>query len=86
MSSMAASNQPWLTVGSPTSDAMPLFAVFFRDPAAIGLQRVEAADEGAARSLVLDLHPAAEVGVVPGNEVTDDNRHRLLAAWVRGLG
>jgi hypothetical protein len=27
-----------------------------------------------------------EVGVVPGEEVTDDNRHRLLAAWVRGLG
>lgn len=62
------------------------FAVFFIDPAAIGLQRVEAADAAAAEGMVLDQHPDAQVHAVDGAMVTEENRHRLLAAWVRGRG
>ncbi len=59
------------------------FAVFFIDPAVIGLQRVEAADAAAAEGMVLDQHPDAQVHAVDGALVTEENRHRLLAAWVR---
>jgi hypothetical protein len=59
------------------------FAVFFIDPAAIGLQRVEAADAAAAEGMVLDHHPDAQVHAVDGALVTEENRHRMLAAWVR---
>jgi hypothetical protein len=57
--------------------------VFFIDPAAIGLQRVEAADAAAAEGMVLDQHPDAQVHAVDGALVTEENRHRMLAAWVR---
>lgn len=62
------------------------FAVFFIDPAAIGLQRVEASDAAAAEGMVLDQHPDAQVHAVDGALVTDENHHRLLVAWVRGRG
>jgi hypothetical protein len=65
---------------------MTSYAVFFIDPAAIGLQRVEAADAAAAEGMVLDQHPDAEVHAVDGALVADENRHRMLAAWVRGRG
>jgi hypothetical protein len=63
---------------------MTSYAVFFIDPAAIGLQRVEAADAAAAEEMVLDQHPDAQVHAVDGVLVTEENRHRMLAAWVRG--
>ena len=60
---------------------MTSYAVFFIDPAAIGLQRVEAADAAAAEDMVLDQHPDAQVHAVDGALVTDENRHRLLTSW-----
>jgi hypothetical protein len=63
---------------------MTSYAVFFIDPAAIGLQRVEAADAAAAEGMVLDQHPDAQVHAVDGALVTEENNHRMLAAWVRG--
>jgi hypothetical protein len=65
---------------------MTSYAVFFIDPAAIGLQRVEAADAAAAEGMVLDQHPDAEVHAVDGVLVSEENLHRMLAAWVRGRG
>jgi hypothetical protein len=62
---------------------MTQFAVFFIDPAAIGLQRVEAANAAAAERMVLDQHPDAHVHAVDGVLVTEKDRQRLLAAWVR---
>ncbi len=59
------------------------FAVFFIDPAAIGLQRLDAPDAAAAEAMVLDQHPDAQVHAVDSALVTEENRHRLLAAWVR---
>ena len=60
---------------------MPQFAVFFMDLAAIGLQRIEAADAAAAEGIVLDQHPDAQVHAVDGALVTEENHHRMLAAW-----
>ncbi len=62
---------------------MTSYAVLFIDPAAIGLQRVEAADAATAEGMVLDQHPDAQVHAVDGALVTEENRHRMLAAWVR---
>jgi hypothetical protein len=44
---------------------------------------VEAADAAAAEGMVLDQHPDAQVHAVDGVLVSDENRHRLLAAWAR---
>ena len=65
---------------------MPSYAVFFIDPAAIGLQRVEAANAAAAEQVVLDQHPDAEVHAIDGALVKEENRHLLLAKWMRGDG
>jgi hypothetical protein len=61
---------------------MTSYAVFFIDPAAIGLQRVEAADAAAAEGMVLDQHPDAQAHAVDGALVTEENRHQLLTSWV----
>jgi hypothetical protein len=57
------------------------FAVFFSDPAVIGLQRLDAPDAAAAEAMVLVQHPDAQVHAVDGSLVTDENRHPMLAAW-----
>ncbi len=75
---------PMARSGKPQASAMTSYAVFFIDPAAIGLQRVQATDAAAAEAMVLDQHPDAQVHAVDGALVTEENRHRMLAAWVRG--
>lgn len=72
--------------GKSLASAMTSYAVFFSAPAAIGLQRVEAADAAAAEGMVLDQHPDAQVHAVDGALVTEENHRRMLAAWVRGRG
>jgi hypothetical protein len=62
---------------------MPKFVVFFADDAAVGVTRVEASDAAAAEAMVLNQHPDAQVHAVDGALVTEENRHRMLAAWVR---
>jgi len=59
------------------------FAVFFADEAAVGITRVEASDAAAAEALVLDQHPGGRVHAVDGATVTEENRLRMLAAWMR---
>jgi len=59
------------------------FAVFFADEAAVGITRVEAADAAAAEALVLGQHPCGRVHAVNGATVSEENRVRLLAAWMR---
>ena len=65
---------------------MPSFAVFFADDAAIGLERIEAADAAAAEAMAHELHPDAQVHAVDGALVSEANRVRLLGDWVRGMG
>lgn len=63
---------------------MASYAVFFAYEAAIGLERIEAADAAAAEAMELELHPDAQVHAVDGVLVTEANRVRLLGEWVRG--
>jgi len=59
------------------------FAVFFADEATVGMTRVEASDAAAAEALVLEQHPGGRVHAVDGALVSEENRVRLLAAWMR---
>ena len=65
---------------------MPSFAVFFADQIAFGMQLVDASDAIEAEVLVMDQNPGASVHAVEGALVTEENRHLLLANWIRGSG
>ena len=65
---------------------MTKFVVFFADDAAVGVTRVEAGDAAAPEALVLRDHPDGSVQAVGNEQVSAENRHRMLAAWVRGWG
>ena len=64
---------------------MPKFAVFFADDAAVGVTRVEASDAAAAEAQVLRDHPDGSVKAVGDEQVTAENRHRMLAKWMETL-
>jgi len=59
------------------------FAVFFADEAAVGVTRVEAPDAATAEAMVMKVHTAAKVHAVDGAQVSEENRVRMLAAWIR---
>jgi len=65
---------------------MPPFAVFFTDEAAVGVTRVEAPDTAKAKAMVMEEHPDAKVHAVDGAAVTEENRVRMLGAWLRQQG
>jgi len=65
---------------------MAKFAVFFADDAAVGVTRVEAVDADAAEVLVLLDHPHGTVKAVGDEQVTAENRHRILAKWLEQFG
>ena len=62
------------------------YAVFFADEAAVGVTRVDAPDAATAESLVMEEHPGAKVHAVDGATVTEENRVRMLGAWLRQQG
>jgi hypothetical protein len=64
---------------------MTKFAVFFADDAAVGVTRVEASDADAAEALVLRDHPDGSLKAVGDEQVTAENRHRMLAKWMQAL-
>jgi len=64
---------------------MPKFAVLFRDDLAIGVTRVEAANAAAAEALVLEQHEGGSVKALVDQQVTVENRHRVLARWMQTL-
>lgn len=43
-------------------------------------------DAAAAEALVLEQHPGGRVHAVDGALVSEENRVRMLAAWLKGLG
>jgi len=65
---------------------MPPFAVFFADEAAVGVTRVDAPDAATAETMVMEEHPGAKVHAVDGATVTEENRVRMLGAWLRKQG
>ena len=64
---------------------MPRFAVFFADEAAVGVTRAEAPEAATAEAMVMEEHLGAKDNAVDGATVTEENRVRLLAAWMREL-
>jgi len=69
-----------------TTLLMPPFAVFFADEAAVGVTRVEAPDAAMAEAMVMEEHPGAKVYAVDVAAVTEENRVRMLGAWLRKEG
>jgi len=65
-------------------ELLPAMALFFADEADVGMTRLEASDAAAAEALVLDQHSGRRVHAVDGALVSEENRARLLAAWMRG--
>jgi len=60
--------------------------VFFADEAAVGVTRVDAPDAATAEAMVMVDHPGARVHAVDGATVTEENRVRMLGAWLRQQG
>jgi len=65
---------------------VPKFAVLFRDELAVGVTRVDAPDAATAEAMVMEEHPGAKVHAVDGATVTEENRVRMLGAWLRQQG
>ncbi len=58
--------------------------MFFADDAAIVVPRVEASDADAAEALVLRDHPDGSFKAVVDDQVTDEERQRMLEKWMKG--
>ena len=65
---------PGAPVRAAHASAMASYAVFFADDAAIGLERIEAADAAEAEAMALELHSDAQVHAVDGALMTEENR------------
>ena len=80
----AAARSASITVSALT--AMPQFAVFFSDDAGFGIEMVQALDAAHAEDIVRAPHPTGRLSAVPSELLEGQDRHKLLAAWVRGEG
>ena len=65
---------------------MPQFAVFFSDDANFGIEMVQAMDAAHAQDIARAKHPTGRLSAVPAERLDGQNRHKLLAAWLRGDG
>ncbi|MBM3350104.1 MAG: hypothetical protein FJY58_10495 [Betaproteobacteria bacterium] len=65
---------------------MPPLVVLLADEAAVGMTRIEAAEAASAEALVMGQHPCAVVHAMDGALVTEENRVRMLGAWLRQQG
>ena len=66
--------------------AMPKFAVFFSDGAGFGIEMVQALDVAHAEDITRAQHPTGRLSAVPAELLDGQDRHKLLAAWLRGEG
>ena len=82
----------WLRVsrmlhpGRPAQPTMPQFAVFFSDGAGFGIEMAQALDAGHAQDIARAQHPTGRLSAVPAELLNGHDRHKLLAAWLRGEG
>ena len=65
---------------------MPKFAVFFSDGAGFGIQMVQALDVAHAEDIARAQHPTGRLSAVPAELLDGEDRHKLLAARLRGEG
>ena len=80
----AAARSASITVSALTD--MPQFAVFFSDGAGFGIEMVQALDAAHAQDITLAQHPTGRLSAVPAELLEGQDRHKLLAAWLRGEG
>ena len=65
---------------------MPKFAVFFSDGAGFGIEMVQAMDAAHAQDIARAQHPTGRLSAVPAELLEGQDRHKLLAAWLKGEG
>ena len=65
---------------------MPQFAVFFSDGAGFGIKVVQALDAAHAQDIARAQHPTGRLSAVPAELLDGQDRHKLLAAWLRVKG
>ena len=65
---------------------MPQFAVLFSDGAGFGIEMVKALDAAHAKDITRAQHPTGRLSAVPAELLDGQDRHKLLAAWLRGEG
>ena len=63
---------------------MPKFAVFFSDGAGFGIEMVQALDAAHAQDIARAQHPSGRLSAVPAELLDGQDRHKLLAAWLKG--
>ena len=80
----AAARSASITVSALT--AMPQFAVFFSDDAGFGIEMLQALDAAHAQDIARAQHPTGRLSAVPAELLDGQDRHKLLAAWLRGEG
>ena len=61
---------------------MPKFAVFFSDGAGFGIEMVQALDAAHAQGFTGAQHPTCRLSAVPAELLDDQDRRKLLAAWL----
>ncbi len=64
---------------------MPQFAVMFADGACFGIEMVQALDAAHAQDIARAQHHTGRLSAVPA-EPRGQDRHKLLAEWLRGEG
>ena len=65
---------------------MPQLAVFFSDGAGFGVEAVQALNAAHGQVVARAHHPTGRVSAVPAELLDGQDRHKLLAAWLRGEG
>jgi len=63
----------------------PQFAMFFADGAGFGIEMVQALDAAHAQDIALAPYPKG-LSAVPAELLDSQDRHKLLAAWLKGEG
>ena len=77
---------PQASITASALTAMPQFAVFFSDGAGFGIEMVQALDAAHAQDIARAQHPTGRLSAVPAELLDGQDRHKLLAAWLRGEG
>ena len=70
----------------PALTAMTKFAVFISDGAGFGIEVVQALDAAHAQAIARAQHPQGRLSAVPAELLDGQDRHKLLAVWLRGEG
>jgi hypothetical protein len=65
---------------------MPQFAVSFADGAGSDIEVVQALDAAHAQDIARAQHPSGRLSAVAAELLDSQERHNLLAAWLRGDG